>query len=466
MKYIKLLGLGILIAAGLGVLSLKHNASAQVTQPGGANNLQSSQQIFWYDADNRITLIQYTNAGPAVDVHVQFFVNDGDGFACQEFDFDDSYTAEDTHIYILTPFENEFFKNEGCSLDKAIKGDTAAQLACESAIISDVPVAGTKGFVVITPIVSVDDETAIAHQHTFGTSTLLDPNDAYRVNSTGRDAVNFMDGLGLPEPDGTVLDGVDNGYVLLQPDAIKTDFFFDDCPEPDCGSNGVDIVSIAFKDNYTNVLGQYSAEAGSALYDVPLLFNDNEQQLSCAVQEQDCFFDYGLTNDIDSDNQLLGDVVLCNANFEDRIFDQASGWLHVTTTDIDENEIGVFGQSYYYGEVGDASNMYVEGERFVPPTPTPVPTPSPSPTPAVTPTPTVTIAPITPTPTIAPITPTPTGTGGPFGGGGSCHSVAGAAPVQLGTAMANILIPLVPALAIGFRSIRRRKKGQKKSKVA
>jgi hypothetical protein len=48
-----------------------------------------------------------------------------------------------------------------------------------------------------------------------------------------------------------------------------------------------------------------------------------------------------------------------------------------------------------------------------------------------------------------------------FGSSGSCTSIAGAAPVQLGTAMANILIPLVPALAIGFRLIRRKKKGQK-----
>jgi hypothetical protein len=49
-----------------------------------------------------------------------------------------------------------------------------------------------------------------------------------------------------------------------------------------------------------------------------------------------------------------------------------------------------------------------------------------------------------------------------FAASGSCTSIAGAAPVQLGTAMANMLIPLVPALAIGFGAIRRRKKkGQK-----
>jgi hypothetical protein len=58
----------------------------------------------------------------------------------------------------------------------------------------------------------------------------------------------------------------------------------------------------------------------------------------------------------------------------------------------------------------------------------------------------------------------------PMGGGGegdegavgSCHSLAGAAPVQLGTAMANLLIPLVPAVAVGLEVLRRKKKmGQK-----
>jgi hypothetical protein len=48
-----------------------------------------------------------------------------------------------------------------------------------------------------------------------------------------------------------------------------------------------------------------------------------------------------------------------------------------------------------------------------------------------------------------------------FAASGSCTSIAGAAPVQLGTAMANMLIPLVPALAVGFGALRRKKKGQK-----
>jgi hypothetical protein len=81
-------------------------------------------------------------------------------------------------------------------------------------------------------------------------------------------------------------------------------------------------------------------------------------------------------------------------------------------------------------------------EDFAPPTPTPSPTPPPT----------------TPPPTTPPPTPTPTSP--PGGGGGGCSLVG--STVQLGTAMANILIPLVPAFAIGYRVIRRR--GRKEGK--
>ena len=66
--------------------------------------------------------------------------------------------------------------------------------------------------------------------------------------------------------------------------------------------------------------------------------------------------------------------------------------------------------------------------------------------------------PTTTPPTTGPTTPPTTPpTQRPSGGGGSC-AIAGA-PVQLGTAMANVLIPLVPvAFAFGVRRLRRKKK--------
>ncbi len=98
-------------------------------------------------------------------------------------------------------------------------------------------------------------------------------------------------------------------------------------------------------------------------------------------------------------------------------------------------------------------------EDFAPPTPTPAPaTPTPTPTATATPIPCTNNDDCPPgfecsdADICVPIPPTPTP--GPGGGGNGCD-IAGA-PVQLGTAMANILIPLVPAFAIGYRIIRRR----------
>ncbi|MGB7291459.1 MAG: S8 family serine peptidase [Thermodesulfobacteriota bacterium] len=83
------------------------------------------------------------------------------------------------------------------------------------------------------------------------------------------------------------------------------------------------------------------------------------------------------------------------------------------------------------------------------PTPTPIPTPTPTPSPTPTPTPTPSPSP-TATPTVEP---TSVDLQGDSNGG--C-TIGGSA--QAGTAFVNLLIPLVPAFAIGLRMIRRRKK--------
>jgi hypothetical protein len=57
-------------------------------------------------------------------------------------------------------------------------------------------------------------------------------------------------------------------------------------------------------------------------------------------------------------------------------------------------------------------------------------------------------------------TPTPTPTPRRGGGGGGC-AIAGDT-VQTGTAIANVLLPLVPAFGIGFRVLRRRVKKSEK----
>ena len=80
-------------------------------------------------------------------------------------------------------------------------------------------------------------------------------------------------------------------------------------------------------------------------------------------------------------------------------------------------------------------------DDFAPPTPTPTPTTQPTATPTSQPT----------------ATPTATPSGG--GGGGGC---AIASTAQVGTALANVLIPLIPAFAIGYRVLRRRARKSEK----
>ena len=81
---------------------------------------------------------------------------------------------------------------------------------------------------------------------------------------------------------------------------------------------------------------------------------------------------------------------------------------------------------------GYARWMVAEGEVVVP---TPEPTPTPSET-------------ATPTPDGSG---TPTGGGTPNGGGGGGSSCAIAGPVQAGTAFANMLIVLLPAVGFALR---------------
>jgi hypothetical protein len=93
----------------------------------------------------------------------------------------------------------------------------------------------------------------------------------------------------------------------------------------------------------------------------------------------------------------------------------------------------------------------------VSPTPSATPTPTPTSTASPTPTPT-SIA--TPTPTATPTaTPRPTVTSNPGSNGSGC-TISG--PAQGGTAIANVLIPLIPALAISFKTLRRRNRNKEK----
>lgn len=364
-------------------------ASSQITTEVGKTELQASQLVFWYDQTtgtdpdlNRFSYIQVTNAGDStVTVHVQIFRSSNSDFGnpatavlCDELNFNDTYTAFDTHIYDLS----NIVTNDGVSIAS---------------------VNGSKGFVVVTPINNEAEREAISYQHMFGNTYLQDFNShvEFVLNAIGRDAVSFLqivplNGTPTPAEDGTVLDGVDNGYVVLQPNILKFNYFStlnvdEDCsaipnvPGGTCDFESLDgspdfdptallsdIVAIAFQDNYDATFGGYEAEPDSAIWD-GVIFDDEEFPVSGCLIDYFCFADVGLNERFGEANPLLDQgALLCPGNtFPD-------GWVKLEVGGLGDftNVIGINGlQGTLAGVVsqatpanfpgfGSANYMYVE----------------------------------------------------------------------------------------------------------
>ena len=329
-------------------ISFPFNLYSQIIRQAGTTDRHSSQLVLWYDNDqittDRATSIQITNASntDSVWIHVQIFdsfdtdgdiTTTGDKVICHEFDFPDFLTPGDTHVYNLNTFP--IIKNQGETATAA--GDT---------VFFDVR--NTKGFVVITPVVSNSDLTAISFQNLFGTSTIIDsgPFDlkSYRLNAMGRDAVDLI--TGDIAPDGTVLDGVTNGFVLIQPDELT--FSFQNLSGlPTIPDDKVDIIGINFSDIYgpPGLLG-YSAAGGASTNWTSFLFDYRENVFSCGSRVNSCFFSIGLTFDIGDANLLLDDDVLCSSIVLPGVPGSSTinGWSKIFILGLDglENQFGVF----------------------------------------------------------------------------------------------------------------------------
>ena len=205
-------------------------SNSQVIRATGNATESSSQLIFYYDqAGEGESLIQVTNTNDteAVTIHVQLFRSyDPDNSAatdnaifCEERDFVDVLTPNDTHVYELDT--DNFTTNAG---------ETEVDPGAETSITDT---DGTKGFVVITPVVSVADFSAISFEHLIGIT--VDDNASYILNAMGRSAIDLTTGEVLA--DGTVLDGVASGFELLQPEELIFEFEND---------SDVNVVGIAF----------------------------------------------------------------------------------------------------------------------------------------------------------------------------------------------------------------------------
>ena len=108
----------------------------------------------------------------------------------------DFLTPNDTHVYAIS--QPMFNRNLGeTAVDPG--GDTTINLFNPQPSL---------GFIVITPVVSDVDLTAISFQNLIG--NYEGTNNSW-FNIMGRDALDFATGQVVP--DGTPLDGVTNGFV-------------------------------------------------------------------------------------------------------------------------------------------------------------------------------------------------------------------------------------------------------------
>jgi len=459
-----------------------------------------SQNVAPYNQKNdRNTYIQLTNSAdkifnealiPPVEVPVTVHVQVFDENCNEIINFCDDYTGFDTHEYDL----RNFVANDGQNIPDLADGE---------------------GFVVMTPVKNCDSndpaapETAIHHNYFAGEFMIHDgPLGEYRygAHTYARQSVCepprgcCLDGAGL-NADGYCekveegSEGRRNGCELdfdRDQGDLAAEFCDDAVDQADCierflsayvcvpdkyndpraepnGPKGVCVPNPIHQGRSCTVgviLLDFCGWGEGNLPDGQCVVNPGEAiGGTCVVQEfceSDAFgrgcltgsqfaqFErvrpdtlYGQFNVLPQNSEAGSDLVLIDFADQYIPFNVLPGYVAIDKNihnDVEEAFSCGTGQVCYarYG-----IDIPIEiSEEFTPPTLPPTVTPTPGP----------------PTATPPPVTPTPTPTRKPGGGGSSSCAIAGN-PVQLGTALANVLIPLVPvAFAFGVRAVRRRKK--------
>lgn len=346
MKYLKLFTLSLIVTVGL-----RSSLMAQPTVLTGTTTRQASQLVLWYDQVlrtgplGRFSFIQVTNGSEntGVRIHVQFFASFNSDFGnpatavfCDDRDFNDYLTPGHTVVYDLFDLVKSCDNPPTCS---------------SSGGSANIDVSETKGFVVVTAV-NAEGE-AISHQHLFGNSHVFDLNNVtmHRLNAMGRDAVDFNTPSPIAVvPDGTVLDGVNAGLALVQPEIVKFNIESSFTKSPIFPSLA-DVIGISFKDNYdAGQGGAYAAEPGSVTWENPFIIDDLERPKLCNSIVQGCFFDIGLNEEIGVANPLLdSEKEYCPGNLNE------DGWARTEVIGYDgfENEFVIIAMSPA-NDMGDA----------------------------------------------------------------------------------------------------------------
>ena len=335
---------------------LVHTQSfSQIIAPTGITSRATSQLVFYYDNYANDPFVQITNTDDTTGVwiHVQIFRSNDDSatevpIICDERDFIDFLTPNDTHMYDLGIAN--FPKNTGEA------ETTPGELTSVDLSEPD----NTAGFILITPVVSEADLSAISFQHLIGSAT--DESFGYRLNAMGRDAVDFTTGEILP--DGTVLDGVTGGLVVIQPEELLFDFLTFSSTEE------ADVIGIAFQDNYgaPGLLG-YNVTPASATW-TSFIFDFKEDPTSCGNRNVNCFLSIGLNDTITENSEVVDggtsdDFVLCSgAETPDSSsdFNNPVGWTRIFVSGLGDfvSHFGIYSDA---ADVEGADHMFARGSR-------------------------------------------------------------------------------------------------------
>jgi len=280
--------------------------------------------VYYWDSRDRDSFLQLTNTSSStIVVHVQVFdVNDVVSI-CNEVDFDDVYTAGDTHVYDVEDMVSN------CDADGGAAG---ANPNCGSAQNSDF--SDSYGFVVISYSFTYDGPDA--HYAMIGMFRIIDGPGGYeyRANAAGEDffaeeTVDFV--LNFNDVDGNDLSDV-VGIVYTE--------VGDDTVFADPG------------------LGLQLGSLGGALGPQNLIFDESEGQTSCSPTVFSCQvgnLNKGIDNSIPNSRQQVNRIcntsVLSDSNDAGWLYLPAISWVCTTPGFVDTdgtclNEFDMFFASF------------------------------------------------------------------------------------------------------------------------
>ncbi len=182
----------------------------------------------------------------------------------------------------------------------------------------------------ITPVVSDADLTAISFQHLIGYRA----ENLTRLNAMGRDAVDFATGDVLP--DNTPLDGITNSLVVLQPDELVFDIVADG------SSSDHEVVGIFFIDSYgpAGLLG-YTASSGDVTW-TSFILDFKEDPTSCENFNVGCYSNIGINeSQFDQEDGSFLDALLCSGTTvpDDPVsYGDPVAWVRIFVSGLDEFE--------------------------------------------------------------------------------------------------------------------------------